>query len=463
MSISIPRVGLAGPAALALLSMCLGVLAGLDPPLALAAAFAVCFVLVVFADLSAGLALFTLLGFLDQLPAAASPALSLGKAAGLLLALSWLGVLATHQDARRNLFTDHAGLAYLLVLFIAWSALSQVWAESSSEALLTTSRYLLNVALLPLVFTAVRGSRDVVWCVAAYVAGASVAAIYGIFARPEVADELERLAGTIGDPNQLAALMAAGVVLAVGLAGAAEGRSHWRVAALGAAFLCLLAACLTLSRGGLVALGLGLIAAVVLGGRWRARAAILAVTAVGAAVVYFGVFAPEAVDRIFAADGGAGRTDIWQVGWRMVEDEPVHGIGSGNFPVTSIHYLLEPGAIYQDEFIVAEPSVAHNVYLEVLAELGVVGLMLFLAIVVVCLRCAYQAAVNFAAREELRNEVLARAVLIATIVILAADFFISDQFAKQLWLLLGLGPALLAISARPQSPKHPASARARLG
>jgi hypothetical protein len=30
--------------------------------------------------------------------------------------------------------------------------------------------------------------------------------------------------------------------------------------------------------------------------------------------------------------------------------------------------------------------------------------------------------------------------------ILAADFFASEQFSKQLWLLLGLGPALLAMA-----------------
>jgi len=32
--------------------------------------------------------------------------------------------------------------------------------------------------------------------------------------------------------------------------------------------------------------------------------------------------------------------------------------------------------------------------------------------------------------------------------ILAADFFISEQFGKQLWLLLGLGPALYGVARR---------------
>ena len=41
-----------------------------------------------------------------------------------------------------------------------------------------------------------------------------------------------------------------------------------------------------------------------------------------------------------------------------------------NFPVASIHYLLEPGALMRTDFIVDNPKVAHNTYLNVLAELG---------------------------------------------------------------------------------------------
>ena len=45
-------------------------------------------------------------------------------------------------------------------------------------------------------------------------------------------------------------------------------------------------------------------------------------------------------------------------------------------------------------------------------------------------------------------EALARAVFLALIGTAAADFFISVQFSKLLWLLLGLCPAMLAIVRR---------------
>ena len=39
-------------------------------------------------------------------------------------------------------------------------------------------------------------------------------------------------------------------------------------------------------------------------------------------------------------------------------------------------------------------------------------------------------------------------VVLALVALFVADFFASDQLNKELWLLLGLGPALLAIARR---------------
>ena len=49
-------------------------------------------------------------------------------------------------------------------------------------------------------------------------------------------------------------------------------------------------------------------------------------------------------------------------------------------------------------------------------------------------------------------ESCARAVVVALVAVFVADFFVSEQLSKTLWLLLGLGPALLAIAARRPEP-----------
>jgi O-antigen ligase len=160
------------------------------------------------------------------------------------------------------------------------------------------------------------------------------------------------------------------------------------------------------------------------------------------------LIAPQAAtQRITQVDGGTGRTDIWRVGGRMVQAHPIRGVGAGNFRWTSVHYTLQPGAVRYDYFI-DHPKVAHNTYLQELAELGVVGLSLFLTIVVFSVISAVKAARKFAEADDRDMELLSRGVLLALLGILAADFFISGQFSKQLWLLMGFGPALLAIASR---------------
>jgi O-antigen ligase len=132
----------------------------------------------------------------------------------------------------------------------------------------------------------------------------------------------------------------------------------------------------------------------------------------------------------------------------MIEAHPVQGVGVGNFQVTSVDYLLRPGLIQRSDFIVDDPKVAHNIYLQVTAELGVVGIALFGFLLAFALRCALEAARWFRRARDPAMDVLSRAVLVASLGLLASNLFVSEQFSKPLWLLLGLGPVLLAIARR---------------
>jgi O-antigen ligase len=237
------------------------------------------------------------------------------------------------------------------------------------------------------------------------------------------------------------------VALASALALALRDNPWLRAAAAAGVPLCLLALFLTVSRGGLVALAAVLIAGVAVAGNARKTAALVVAVAVLGATFYFVALAPpEARDRIVTSDGGTGREDIWKVGWRMVEANPVVGVGAGNFATSSVHYLLEPGVILRPDFIVDDPKVAHNTYLEVLAELGVVGLALFLIVLGYSLVTALRAARTFQRVGDRELDIVARAVFVALVGLLTAAFFGSREFSNQLWLLLSLGPALQGVA-----------------
>jgi putative inorganic carbon (hco3(-)) transporter len=444
-------------AGLALFAALLGLLAGLEPKLAIATAIGSGFVLLVFMDLGLGLALFTMLSFLEVLPDQGA-VVSIGKVGGALLALAWLAVVVTRPDAKSDFFAVHPEMAAVICAFLGWTLLSASWAGNPAEALGAFGRYVLNAVLFLIVFTAVRTKRQALFVVAAFVTGAVLAALYGLYFGGGPDAYTGRLAGGGNDPNGLAAVLVVGLALSAGLAGNLRRSPGLRVATAAAAAICLIGLFFTVSRAGLIALGVSLIAALLLAGRWRPRIFVGAAVVAFVTVYYFATLAPpEARDRITQSTSGQarlqeGRTTIWAVGERMARANFVKGVGAGNFRDASPHYLLAPGAVERSDQIIDKPLVAHNIYLELLAETGIVGLTLFCAILVFCLSCAVRAAHEFARRNDPGGEILARSLAIGLVGLLAAAFFNSMEFNKELWLLLGLCPALLAAARAQTAP-----------
>ena len=124
-----------------------------------------------------------------------------------------------------------------------------------------------------------------------------------------------------------------------------------------------------LARGVLVALGAVLVAAVVFGGRWRGRAATLLIIGAAATVGYFFVLAPLATRQRITMSDTSGRSSIWTVAWRVVKAHPVLGVGNDNFILVESQYVNQTWAV-DALYIVTEPKVAHDTYLEALVDLG---------------------------------------------------------------------------------------------
>src|SRR5918911_3320596 len=134
----------------ALLGACgigLGLLAGLDPRLGVAAAIGLAFVVLVVGDLTVGLCLFAVVAFLDLLPQLGGSLLSFSKIVGLLIALSWLAKVSTSDDTRNDFLAAHPLFSYVLGLFAGFAAFSLTWAEDPSVGMEPLMRYALNLIL----------------------------------------------------------------------------------------------------------------------------------------------------------------------------------------------------------------------------------------------------------------------------------------------------------------------------
>lgn len=425
-----------------------GVLAGAEPKIGVGVAFGIGFAALVLSNVTVGFCVLAFLSFLDVLPTFG--ALSLAKIAGLLLAISWLATITSRRDVPR-LAHDRPWLAAALVAFVAWATLSVVWAPARGDALTSLSRYVPNLLLFPIAYTAIRERRHALVVVLVLIAGATVAAAAGVLSPPPNPGALEpaRATGTVGDANELAAALVVGLFLSAAIIFDRARPSLLRAACAGTAVLCLGGIVLSLSRGGLVALAVAGVVAVLVAGRWRAPmlAAVLAACA-GALFYFVAIASLPARERVTEVGTGTGRTDLWTVGLRMVNSHPLTGVGVGNFQDTSIHYLLQPGLIHRADFIITTPKIAHNTYLQAFAELGLPGGVLLLVIIASGAGCALLAARAAARKGLLELELLARGLFVATAGFLAASFFISENYSKLMWTLLALGPALLAIARR---------------
>jgi putative inorganic carbon (hco3(-)) transporter len=357
-----------------------------------------------------------------------------------------------------SLLSQTPVVVWAMIAFAAWSAMSVAWAGNSGAAINDTYRYVLNMLLLPIVFGTVRNRRHVIWLAAAFVVGAVLSSLYG-FAAPASTGTFQagQQTGAIGDANQEAAVLVGAIAFAFALAGARSLKPGARLLAVLAILICLAGAVNTLSRSGLVALAAMLICAVIVGGRWRKGAAVLLLaTALIGLGYYFTITSVSARARVTSADT-SGRSTIWAVGWRMVEAHPLTGVGSGNFQYASIHYLQAPGVLTRADLIVDTPKVAHNIYLEVLADMGIPGLVLFLTIVLGSAAAAWRAAHLFMHSGDRDMELMSRCVVLAIVGFMTSNFFLSGQFDKQLWLVFAIGPVLLRMARqrRPLADESP--------
>jgi O-antigen ligase len=419
------RLGVAGLAALALLPL-------------------------VRSDVALGVAALAAMAFLARLPAVGvTPTLLL-----LLVAWRWWVVRRRPEIASGSAVAGQRALAAAVLGLVLWCGLSLAWAQRSGPGQTKLADWAVAAALCGIVATSVVEPRHVRAVLHGFVGGAVVSVLIGLAARHWLPDSTlaaqtrfdGRLQGGAGDPNFLAAGLVAAAALACGLF-AASGRRGERRALVGALAVMLVGLGATESRGGVVAAAVTALLAVVLARGARRRTA-FTVAAVAGLVVAALALSPGGLHRVTARDAqGDGRAELWRVATRMVGEHPLLGVGLANYPVRAGEYVRAPGSLRFVDLIAERPHEAHNTYLQLAAEAGLPGVLAFVLVAGLALRSAWRAERRFTAHGEHDLAAIARALLLATVGMLAALMFITDGDDLRLWLLFGLAPALLGMAA----------------
>jgi len=116
----------------------------------------------------------------------------------------------------------------------------------------------------------------------------------------------------------------------------------------------------------------------------------------------------------------------------MIRDYPFFGVGFENMPDHFARYITpEYGH---------EVRAAHNLYLNLAADIGLVGLAIFIGIIITSWNSLQKAGREVGEDDWLNYA--SRMISLAFVGYLAASLFVSNLLEKELWVILSLGVAL---------------------
>lgn len=257
-----------------------------------------------------------------------------------------------------------------------------------------------------------------------------------------------RWLGVFSDPNYLA--MNVGVMVPLAVAFALRRGSSWafRIACATAGVLALITIVLSHSRGGL----LGLATAMVVWA-FREKRRLQAIMLGVGLMIGLLLFAPGTFWQRSESIGGfredasaLGRIHAWEVGVKMNMDHPLLGVGVGSFLYAWPLYAPSTAKV---------AHVAHNVFLDIVAELGFIGLLLFLVFLGGAAGGAFQAV------RDPHMAWLTRAIAASVVAYLTCSLFLSGySLSAHLYMICGLAACADRITRRPEVT--PARSRTRV-
>lgn len=377
----------------------------------------------------------------------------------LAFGLALYGPLISRGHARSG---RASWLAGALLIFFAAALVSSLGALDPSASL----NKLIVLATATALFFAVQSictdRRQLYLVVGGAVAGLLLAAAQGVFERVTGSyaqyalvgsgeDVVGRVQGSFGHPNTYGDYLAVLIPLAVAVVMRRSFPPRLRWIAIAALVLGLPAIQFSYSRGAILGVVLGPLIWLAL---IRPRTAVLVAVVVGIAAV--GIL-PGAVKQRFQVQGGTTsdvtlRSDIWSAAVDIYSDHPVVGVGVNNFSVAYARLPSTPRNATQKRLLhgynVITPPHAQNLYLNILAEEGMVGIAAFLLLVVVSLGILYRGSRAGDSRTRAICAGLGSG-LMALAVQSLLDATLLGEIALPVFALLAVAPGLLALDQAP--------------
>ena len=312
----------------------------------------------------------------------------------VLLLVAWITQLAAGRARAPHMSGIVLSVFILLLAFMLSVFVATDLTLSAKELLKWLELATVFVAATSLLETPRHRQIMLIWLIGAGVSQALVGLVQSVLRRgPEhfmIGGVLMRAYGTFEQPNPFGGYLGLVLPITVSLALFGMRPGLWRRAAWAATGILSAALLLTLSRGAWTGQAVALTLVVVSGSR-AARHALLTfgIGGICIAAAVWPIMPPEITGRVSsvvtsAIDIGSlkdqqvtpenwavmERLSQWYAGWEMFVNNPVLGVGIGNYNAAYEDYHMEQWPVALGH--------AHNHYLTIAAEAGLVGLLAYL-------------------------------------------------------------------------------------
>jgi putative inorganic carbon (HCO3(-)) transporter len=355
-----------------------------------------------------------------------------------------------------------ARLTLSLVTAYALLALTSItWTANLGTTLNTLASLGISLAYMATFAILVRSRRDLrmlIWTMLA----ASV--ILGLLWITQFANGVDRRFNKAGDPNFFAAFQV--IVLPVAVVLASRQPSLIRRILLYLAMAIIADSVIsTLSRGGFITLAVVIGLVMLLPSRTffpskREKGGFIVAAAVGLAILLplaWGSLAHRFQEGFQQSHVAGARADLWLAALHGYESHPLTGLGYGAFQASSFQLLRStPGVNLAAHLRFRNGGeFVHNAYLGSLAELGPLGLALFVGILAVTARSLRRTARRARALDDPFTRSVANGLLVGLTAFSISSFLLSTETSRVLWLIVGMSLALpRIISTREREPRR---------
>lgn len=146
----------------------------------------------------------------------------------------------------------------------------------------------------------------------------------------------------------------------------------------------------------------------------------------------------------------SARLESWKAGLNMMKDHPIIGVGLGVF---AYEYALR-ASIATDEFKVKIPRFAHNSYIQVGAEIGVIGLTFFLLLIFFSFRDISKAQRIFREKNEIALSDICQFLGVGLIGYAVCGMFLTQAYLTMFWIVVPLVVAMKEIALTISTPEE---------